>query len=136
MALRQGRGLASGLDQRFQALPNVPAGKMRAYAVTARTRPASAPEVPAVDEAGLPGFYMSVRNALRVPRGTPREIVMRLNGAVVGALADLAIRKWLEDLGLEIPPREKQTPEALRAFHEAEIERWVLIVKAANVKLE
>jgi tripartite-type tricarboxylate transporter receptor subunit TctC len=121
-------------DQVVSALPNVRAGKMRAYAVTARTRLASAPEVPTVDEAGLPGFYMSVWNALWVPRGTPREIVMRLNNAVVGALADPAIRKRLDDLGLEIPPREQQTPEALRVFHQSEIEKWVPIVKAALVK--
>jgi tripartite-type tricarboxylate transporter receptor subunit TctC len=123
-------------DQVVSALPNVRAGKIRAYAVTASTRLASAPEISAVDEAGLPSFHMSVWNALWVPRGTPREIVMRLNGAVLDALADPAIRKRLEDLGLEVAPREQLTPEALRAFHEAEIEKWVPIVKAVDVKLE
>ena len=121
-------------DQAVSALTNVRAGKMRAYAVTAKARLASAPEIPTVDEAGLPGFYMSVWNALWVPKGTPKEIVARLNAAVMQALADPAVRKHLDELGLDVPPLNQQTPEALRAFHKAEIEKWWPIIKAANIK--
>ena len=121
-------------DQAATALPNVRAGKVRAYAVTAKTRLSSAPDIPSVDEAGLPGFHVSVWNALWVPARTPRDIVTKLNTAAVEALADPAVRQRLDELGLEIPPREQQTPDALARFHKAEIEKWWPIVKAANIK--
>jgi tripartite-type tricarboxylate transporter receptor subunit TctC len=123
-------------DQAVAALPNVRAGKVRAYAVTAKTRLDSAPEIPTVDEAGLPGFYVSVWNALWVPKGTPKDVIVRLNAAAVDAMADPALRKRLGDLGLDIPPRDQQTPAALGAFHKAEIEKWWPIIKAANIKTE
>ncbi len=123
-------------DQAVTALPNVRAGKIRAYAVTAKTRLDSAPDIPTVDEAGLPGFYMSVWNALWVPKGTPKEIIAKLNTAAVDSMADPAVRKRLSELGLDIPPRDQQTPEALGAFHKAEIEKWWPIIKAANIKSE
>jgi tripartite-type tricarboxylate transporter receptor subunit TctC len=121
-------------DQAVSALTNVRAGKIRAYAVTAKTRLESAPDIPTVDEAGLPGFYMSVWNALWVPTRTPKEVIVKLNAAAVDAMADPVVRKRLGDLGLDIPPREHQTPEALGAFHKAEIEKWWPIIKAANIK--
>ena len=111
-------------------------GTTRAYAVTANTRLASAPAIPTVDEAGLPGFYISVWHALWVPKGTPKNIILTLNAAVVDALADPAVRQRLAELGQEIPPREQQTPEALSTFHRAEIEKWWPIIKAANIKAE
>jgi len=123
-------------DQAVTALPNVRAGKIRAYAVTAKTRLDSAPEIPTVDEAGLQGFYMSVWNALWVPKGTPKEVIAKLNAAAVYSMADPVVRKRLGDLGLDIPPRDQQTPEALGAFHKAEIEKWWPIIKAANIKVE
>jgi tripartite-type tricarboxylate transporter receptor subunit TctC len=123
-------------DQAVSALANVRAGKIRAYAVTARTHLASVPSIPTVDEAGMPGFHMSVWNALWVPKNTPKEIVARLNAAVVESLADPTILKRLEDLGLEVPPRDQQTPEALRAFHKAEVEKWWPIIRAANIKTQ
>ncbi len=123
-------------DQAANSLPQVRAGKIRAYAVTARTRLQSAPDIPTVDEAGLPGFYISVWHALWVPSGTSKDIVGRLNAAVMDALADGNIRARLADLGQEIPEREQQSADALRAFHKAEIEKWWPIIKAANVRAE
>jgi tripartite-type tricarboxylate transporter receptor subunit TctC len=118
--------------QPSDVLPHVRDGKIRAFAVMAPHRLAAAPEVPTVDEAGVPGLYVSTWYGLWVPRGTPPDIVARLNSAVVAALADPGVRGRLAELGLEIPPREQQTPEALGAFHKAEIEKWWPIIRAAN----
>jgi len=123
-------------DQAVTAVPNSKAGRVRAYAVTANKRIAAAPDIPTVDEAGLPGLYMSIWHGLWAPKGTPAPVVARLNGAVVEALADEGVRKRLMDLGQEIPPREQQTPEALFAHHKAEIEKWWPLVKAAGVKAD
>jgi tripartite-type tricarboxylate transporter receptor subunit TctC len=94
-------------DQVPSALANVRAGKIRAYAVTAQTRLDSAPEIPTVDEAGLPGLYMSVWSALWVPKGTPKEIITKLNAAAVESMADPLVRKRLGDMGVDIPPRDR-----------------------------
>jgi tripartite-type tricarboxylate transporter receptor subunit TctC len=123
-------------DQAPSALPNVRAGKIRAYAVTAKTRLDSAPEIPTVDEAGLPGLYMSVWSALWVPKGTPMEVITKLNAAAVESMADPLVRKRLGDIGVDIPPRDQQTPEALGALHKAEVEKWWPLIKAANIKAE
>jgi tripartite-type tricarboxylate transporter receptor subunit TctC len=123
-------------DQAPSALPNVRAGKIRAYAVTAKTRLDSAPEIPTVDEAGLPGLYMSVWSALWVPKGTPKEVITKLNAAAVEAMADPLVRKRLGDIGVDIPPRDQQTPEALGALHKAEVEKWWPLIKAENIKAE
>jgi tripartite-type tricarboxylate transporter receptor subunit TctC len=123
-------------DQAVNALANVKAGKIRAYAVTAKTRLGSAPDIPTVDEAGLAGFYISVWNALWVPKGTPKAIITKLNLAAMDAMADPVVRKNLDDMGLDIPPLDQQTPEALGAFHKAEVEKWWPIIKAANIKAE
>src|SRR5215510_6047217 len=123
-------------DQAINALANVRAGKIRAYAVTSKTRLGSAPDIPTVDEAGLPGLRMSVWNAIWVPKRTPKDIIAKLNASAVEALADPAIRHHLGERGLDIPPREQQTPEALGAFHKAEIDKWWPIIRAANIKAE
>ena len=123
-------------DQAANALPQVRAGKVRAYAVTAKTRLLAAPEIPTVDEAGLPEFYMAVWHGIWVPRGTPQAVIARLNAAIVEALADPAVRERLASLGQEIPPREQQTPEALGAQHKAEIDKWWPVIKAAGIKAD
>jgi len=124
------------IDLAASATPQVRAGSVKAYAVTAAHRSAAAPDIPTVDEAGLPGFHVLSWHAIWVPKGTPKAVVATLNAAAVEALADPAVRKRLADVGQEIFPREQQTPEALRAFHAAEIEKWWPIVKDANIKAE
>ncbi len=124
------------IDVAANSLPQVQAGNIKAYAVTDKRRLAAAPAIPTVDEAGLPGLYVSIWFALWAPKGTPKDIVGKLNAAVAGALADPAVRQRLADLGQEIAPREQQTPEALGIHHKAEIDRWWPIIKAANIKAE
>ena len=111
-------------------------GTLKAYAVTAKHRLASAPQIPTVDEAGLPGFYLSVWHGLWVPKGTPPDVVAKLNAAAVDAMADPALRSRFAALGQDMYPREQQTPEALGAHHKAEIEKWWPIIKAAGIKAE
>jgi tripartite-type tricarboxylate transporter receptor subunit TctC len=123
-------------DQASNSLPHVRSGTTRAYAVMGKTRLAFAPEIPTVDEAGLPGLYISVWHGLWASKGTPKEIVVMLNRAVVEALADPAVKERLAALGQDIPARDQQSPEALGAFHKAEIEKWWPIIKAANIKVE
>jgi len=124
------------IDDPTNALPHVRAGKIKAFAVTARERLAAAPDIPTVDEAGLAGFYFSRWHALWAPRGTPRDVIARLNAALVAALADPAIRARMADLGQEIFPRAQQTPEALAQLQKAEIEKWWPVIRAAGIRAE
>jgi tripartite-type tricarboxylate transporter receptor subunit TctC len=118
------------------ALPYVLSHQIKTYAVLAKTRWFAAPDVPTSDELGVPGINISFWHGLWVPPGTPQEIVTKLNTAVAAALADATVRKRLTDIGQEIVPPDKQTPEALHAFHKAEIDKWWPIIKAANIKAE
>ncbi len=123
-------------DQASNVLPQLQGGTIKAFAVTAKERLPSAPQVPTVDEAGLPDLYISVWHGLWAPKATPRDVIAKLNGAAVAALADPSVRQKLAGLGQEIPPREQLTPDALRAYQKAEIDKWWPIVKAAGIKAE
>ena len=118
------------------ALALVQAGKIRAYAVAGKTRLAAAPEIPTVDEAGLPGLYNSAWGSLLAPKGTGKDVIAKLNSAAMDALADPAVRRRIADISMEISPRDQQTPEALAALQKAEAEKWWPIIKAANIKVE
>jgi tripartite-type tricarboxylate transporter receptor subunit TctC len=116
------------------SMPQVSAGTIKAFGVTTKTRLPSTPDIPTLDEAGLPGFDISQWNGLWLPKGTPKNIIARLNAAVTAALADPMMRARLADLAQETFPRAQQTPEALGAFQKTEIEKWWPIIKAANIK--
>jgi tripartite-type tricarboxylate transporter receptor subunit TctC len=124
------------VDQTSNSINQVRGGNIRAYAITADKRLESAPEIPTTDEAGLPGFHMTLWSGLWVPKGTPKAIIAKLNAAAVDALSDPTARKQLENLGLQMPPKEQLTPEALGAWQTAEIAKWWPIIKAADVKVE
>jgi tripartite-type tricarboxylate transporter receptor subunit TctC len=124
------------IDQVGNALPQIREGKIRAYAITAKARLPAAREIPTVDEAGLPGFHVSVWRGLWAPKGTPVDVIAKLNGAIRDALADPAVRGIMTDLGQAIPPPEEQTPDALGALQRREIDKWWTIIKAAGIKGE
>jgi tripartite-type tricarboxylate transporter receptor subunit TctC len=111
-------------------------GQLKAMAVQTKQRWSIAPEIPTVDEAGLPGLYGSYWHGMWLPKDTPKDVVAKLNAAVVAALADPAVQQRFRDFGQNIWPREQQTPGALAAHQKAEIERWWPIVKAANIKVQ
>jgi len=118
------------------SLPQVRAGSIKAFVVTAKNRLAIARDIPSVDEAGLPRLRFSLWAGLFAPRGTPRNIISKLNTAAMSTLDDPTIHESLAEQGFEIPQRERQTPEALGAYQRAEIEKWWPIIKAANIKAE
>jgi len=119
-----------------QTLSFLRSGGIKAFAVMSKERWPGAPNVPTMDEVGVSGMYISFWNGLWVPKGTPGDVVAKLNSAIVDTLADPTVRQRLTDLGHVIATREEQTPEALGAFHKAEIEKWWPIIKAANIKPE
>jgi tripartite-type tricarboxylate transporter receptor subunit TctC len=118
------------------SITQVRAGKIRAYMVTAKNRQAAAPEIPTADEAGMPGLYTTVWHGIWAPKATPRDIITKLNAAIVDALADTNVRARFSDLGQEIPPREEQTTQALAAFHKAEIDKWFPLIRGAGIRAE
>ena len=124
------------VDQLSNSINQVRAGTIRAYAVTDSKRSEQAPDIPTVDEAGLPNFHMTLWSGLWAPKGTPREIIDKLNKAALEALADPQVKQQLENLGLQMPPADKSTPEALGEWQKAEIAKWWPVIKAANVKVD
>jgi tripartite-type tricarboxylate transporter receptor subunit TctC len=109
---------------------------VRAYAVTSDTRLAAAPDIPTFAEMGLPAMSYNAWYGFFAPRGTPKDIIARLNAAVEAALADPAVQSRLADLGLEIFPRERQTPEALGALVKADADKWWPLIKEFGIKAE
>jgi tripartite-type tricarboxylate transporter receptor subunit TctC len=134
-ALVAGEVDLSGLDAP-QTLPLVRSGQIKAYAALGETRWRGAPEIPTIAEAGVPGPPVSLWYGLWAPKGTPRDIIARLNAAVVATLANPAAGSRLADQGYEVFPPAQQTPEALHALQKAEIEKWWPLIKAANLKVE
>ena len=124
------------LDTPAVSLPHVKSGDLKTYAVTAKTRLAIAPDIPTTDEAGLPGYYFYFWHALWAPKGTPKDVIAKLNVAVQTTLADPETRQRLTDLAQDIYPPEQRTPEALHAFQKAEVEKWWPIIKAAGIRAE
>jgi tripartite-type tricarboxylate transporter receptor subunit TctC len=114
----------------------VGAGSVRPYAITGRTRLPSSPDIPTADEAGLPDFFASLWYGLWVPKDTPKDIIAKLNATMVQVLADPSVQKRFDELGIQITPLARQSPEALRGFQKAEAERWWPIIKASNLRAE
>jgi tripartite-type tricarboxylate transporter receptor subunit TctC len=118
------------------ALPQVRGGTIKAIANLSPQRSPSIPDIPTSDEGGVPKLYMSGWFGFFAPKGTPKDIIAKLNGAMVETLADPAVAKRFAELGLDVAAREQQTPEGLAAFHKSEIEKWWPIIKSANIKGE
>ena len=116
------------------SLPQFRSGRIKIFAAMAKSRTAQAPDIPTVDEAGAPGVYMEPWQAIWAPKGTPKDVIAKLNSAVVAALTDAATLKKFADQSYEITPREDLTPEHLLKFHKSEIEKWWPIIKAAGIK--
>jgi tripartite-type tricarboxylate transporter receptor subunit TctC len=118
----------------FKAL--LGAGSVKPFAITGKTRLPSSPNIPTADEAGLPGFFASLWYGLWVPKGTPKEIIAKLNATMSQVLAAPQVKQRFDELGIQITPINQQSPEALRDFQKAEAERWWPIIKASNIKAE
>ncbi|HEY6993856.1 MAG TPA: tripartite tricarboxylate transporter substrate-binding protein [Xanthobacteraceae bacterium] len=123
-------------DQAANAIGQVRNGAIKAFAVLTKERWPPLPEVPSIDEAGVPSLYVSYWHGLWAPKGTPKEAIGKLNAAVVAALADPAAQQRLADIGQEVWPRAQQTPEALAAHHKAETEKWWPIIRASKLKAQ
>jgi tripartite-type tricarboxylate transporter receptor subunit TctC len=121
------------IEQTMAALPQIRSGLVKPYAVTANTRLAALPDLPTVDEAGLPGFYVSVWQGMWAPKGTPKEVIAKLNASVIEALADPRVKARYAEIAQEIPPALNQTVAGFAAYHKAEMEKWVPIIRAANI---
>jgi tripartite-type tricarboxylate transporter receptor subunit TctC len=122
--------------QAAAALPQVRAGTIKAIANLSPRRSQAVPDIPTSDEGGVPGLYASGWFGFFAPKGTPKDIIAKLNGAMMQTLAEPAVRARFTELGLDVASREQQTSEGLAAFHKAEIEKWWPVIKAAGIKAE
>ncbi len=123
-------------DQAANSIPQIRAEKIKAFAVTAKTRLRAMPDIPTVDEAGIPGLHIAIWHGLWAPKGTPKDVAAKLTAAIMEALTDPKVRERFEALGQDIPEPAQQTPQALRAHHEAEIKLWWPLIKAAGIRIE
>lgn len=121
-------------DLAANSVPHVGSGNIKALAVTAKARLASAPDIPTVDQAGLPGFHFVNWHGIWAPRGTPSDVTAKLNAAIRQTISDPAVSKRLADIGQQIPPRDQQTANALANYQKQEIAKWWPIIKSANIK--
>jgi tripartite-type tricarboxylate transporter receptor subunit TctC len=124
------------VSQAAAVLPHVRGGALKAIANLSPQRSRVMPEIPTADESGVQGLYTSGWFGLFAPKGTPNEVISKLNSAMVETLADPAIRARLAELGLDVAAREQQTPQGLAEFFKAEVDKWWPILKAANIKAE
>jgi tripartite-type tricarboxylate transporter receptor subunit TctC len=124
------------VSQAAVLLPNIQAGTIKPLANLSPRRSAAIPDIPTGDESGVPGLYASGWFGFFAPRGTAKDIVAKLNAAMVQALGDPVVRARFAQLGLDVASPEQQTPEGLAAFHKAEIEKWWPVIRSANIKAE
>jgi tripartite-type tricarboxylate transporter receptor subunit TctC len=124
------------VDQTSNSISQLRAGTIRGYAVTDDKRVEQASDIPTTDEAGLPGFHMTLWSGLWAPKNTPKDIVAKINAAAVAAMNDPAVRRQMENLGLQMPAKDQLSPEALGAWQKAEIAKWWPMIKAADVKVD
>ena len=123
-------------DMAANSLPQARAGNIKPMAVMSNTRWFAAPDVPTAEEMGVPGVAVSLWHGIWASKGTPKDVVAKLNAAVVAALADPVVQKRFKDQGHEVAPREQQTPEGFAAFHKAEVEKWWPFIKSAGIKAQ
>ena len=130
--------VAGNIDMQIEPSSNffeqVRSGNIKAFAIASKTRTGAAPNILTTDEAGLPGYYASLWYGLWVPKGTPKDVIAKLNATMLDVLNDAAVKKRFAELALDTPARAQQTPEALRAFQKSEADKWWPIIKAANIK--
>ena len=131
--------VAGQIDLMFgspDALPLMRAGSIKAYAVASFTRLTLAPDIPTFGEMGLPSVYIPAWFGFFAPKGTPKDILGTLNAAAVEALGDPAVRSRIADLGMDIFPPERQTPDALGALVKADAHKWWPLIKEFGIKAE
>jgi tripartite-type tricarboxylate transporter receptor subunit TctC len=122
------------IDLLANSLPQLRAGTVKAFAVMSNNRLAVAPDIPTVDEAGVPGLHVATWQAIWAPKGTPASVIAKLNAAVVDSLADPKVAARLTEMAQDVPPRDDQTPQALGALLRADMAKWLPIVKTAAAK--